>query len=153
MKPPPTTDSPTEWLSPQAGYMLLALMEATEAANRGEVPIGAVVSDAQGRILAQGGNQTRSDLDPTAHAEVVVLRQAARRRGDHRLLDTQLHVTLQPCPMCLEALRQARVTTVVYAGQRLWEHSPLPPCSLQQEKASEEVAVGLLSQFFQQKRA
>ncbi|MBK8481971.1 MAG: nucleoside deaminase [Proteobacteria bacterium] len=94
--------------------MALALLEADRAGALGEVPVGAVVVDAAGEVLAAGHNRRQCDRDPTAHAEVLVLREAARRRGDWRLAGTSLYVTLEPCPMCAGALVNARVGRLVY---------------------------------------
>jgi tRNA(adenine34) deaminase len=96
-------------------FMEMALQEARDSAAAGEVPIGAVVV-CGGEVLARGGNRTIRDCDPTAHAELVVLRAAARRIGNYRLADTTLYVTLEPCAMCAGAIVQARVPRVVYGA-------------------------------------
>src|SRR5712692_6376697 len=96
-------------------YMQEALAEARSAAAAGEVPIGAVLVH-EGKILARSGNRTIRDCDPTAHAEVVALREAARRLGNYRLADTTLYVTIEPCSMCAGALIQARVSLLVYGA-------------------------------------
>jgi len=96
--------------------MLAALEQAAIAYPLGEVPVGAVVVDAQGRIIAQGHNRTITDHDPTAHAEIVALRAAARRLGNSRLPDCSLFVTLEPCAMCLGAMLHARLRQVVYGA-------------------------------------
>jgi tRNA(adenine34) deaminase len=96
-------------------FMQEALVEARAAAEAGEVPIGAVLVH-DGRILARSGNRTIRDCDPTAHAEVIVLREAARLLGNHRLADTTLYVTIEPCSMCAGAIIQARVPRVVYGA-------------------------------------
>jgi tRNA(adenine34) deaminase len=94
-------------------FMQLALEEARAAALGGEVPIGAVlVRDAQ--LVARSGNRTIRDTDPTAHAEIVVLRQAARILGNYRLAGTALYVTIEPCSMCAGAMIQARISRLVY---------------------------------------
>ncbi|HMD30974.1 MAG TPA: tRNA adenosine(34) deaminase TadA [Candidatus Acidoferrales bacterium] len=98
-----------------ADWMREALEEAREAERRGEVPIGAVLMRG-GELVARGANRTITDCDPTAHAEVVVLRAAARAIGNHRLEDTTLYVTLEPCAMCAGAIIQARVARVVYGA-------------------------------------
>lgn len=98
-----------------AGFMRAALAEAGRAADRGEVPVGAVVVR-QGRIVARGGNRPITSLDPTAHAEIVALRKAAKKSGNYRLQDCELFVTVEPCAMCLGAIVQARVRRVVYAA-------------------------------------
>ena len=93
-----------------------ALQQAEVAEERGDVPVGAVVVDGCGRILGRGENRTIFDTDPTAHAEVLALRQAAARAGNHRLTDAVLVVTLEPCIMCLGAVIQARLAGVVFAA-------------------------------------
>ncbi len=95
--------------------MALALAEARRAAAAGEVPVGAVLVR-DGEIVARGHNRNLLDLDPTAHAEIVVLRAAARRLGERRLPGTILYVTLEPCLMCLGAMIHARVAEVVFAA-------------------------------------
>lgn len=82
----------------------------------GEAPIGAVLVDAQGVIVASAGNRVERDHDPTAHAELLVIREAARLRGDARLPDCTLHVTLEPCAMCAGAIALARLKKVVFAA-------------------------------------
>jgi tRNA(adenine34) deaminase len=95
--------------------MLAALAEAQQAAERGEVPIGAVLA-LDGRIIASAGNRTISDCDPTAHAEIVALRDAARSLGNYRLLGSTLYVTIEPCAMCCGAMIQARIARLVYGA-------------------------------------
>jgi tRNA(adenine34) deaminase len=98
-----------------AEFMQIALEEARAAAIAGEVPVGAVlVRDTDGTIVARGANRTIRDCDPTAHAEVVVLREASRALGNYRLTGTTLYVTIEPCSMCAGAIIQARVPRVVY---------------------------------------
>ncbi|MCU0908468.1 MAG: nucleoside deaminase [Rhodobacteraceae bacterium] len=97
-------------------FMPLALEEARAAAARGEVPVGAVLTDAAGRVLAAAGNRTREMCDPTAHAEILVLRAACAAAGSERLPGTTLWVTLEPCPMCAAAIGQARVARLVYGA-------------------------------------
>jgi tRNA(adenine34) deaminase len=96
-------------------FMQEALAEAREAAASGEVPIGAVLVY-EGRILARAGNRTIRDCDPTAHAEIVTLRDAARILGNYRLANTTLYVTIEPCSMCAGAMIQARVPRLVYGA-------------------------------------
>jgi tRNA(adenine34) deaminase len=96
-------------------YMQEALTEAGSAAAAGEVPIGAVLVH-DGRILARAGNRTIRDCDPTAHAEVVALREAAHRLGNYRLAGTTLYVTIEPCSMCSGAILQARVPRLIYGA-------------------------------------
>jgi len=92
-----------------------ALAEARAAATADEVPVGAVLVH-DGKILARSGNRTIRDCDPTAHAEMVVLREAARLLGNYRLVDTTLYVTIEPCSMCAGAIIQARVPRLVYGA-------------------------------------
>jgi tRNA(adenine34) deaminase len=96
-------------------FMQQALAEARESAASGEVPIGAVLVH-DGKILARAGNRTIRDCDPTAHAEIVALREAARIIGNYRLADTTLYVTIEPCSMCAGAMIQARVPRLVYGA-------------------------------------
>jgi len=96
-------------------FMQEALAEARAASSAGEVPIGAVLVH-DGETLARSGNRTIRDCDPTAHAEVLVLREAARLLGNYRLADTTLYVTIEPCSMCAGALVQARVPRLVYGA-------------------------------------
>jgi tRNA(adenine34) deaminase len=94
--------------------MRVALDEARTAAAAGEVPVGAVLVDADGRIVAQAGNRRERDFDPTAHAELLVLRAAARSRGSWRLDGCSLVVTLEPCTMCAGAAVLARLRRIVF---------------------------------------
>jgi tRNA(adenine34) deaminase len=96
-------------------YMHLAIEQARAAALRGEVPIGAVVV-LDDRILATAGNRTITDCDPTAHAEIVALREAAIKVGNYRLTGAALYVTIEPCAMCAGALVQARVARLIYGA-------------------------------------
>ena len=98
-------------------WMREALGAAREAGGRGEVPVGACVVGADGRLLAVAGNRTRTDCDPTAHAEVVALREAARRAGNYRLTGAVVYSTVEPCAMCAGALVQARVRRLVYGAR------------------------------------
>lgn len=94
-------------------YMRLALEEARRAAEAGEVPVGAVLVH-DGQLIARAANRTITDCDPTAHAEIVALRAAAKAIGNYRLAEATLYVTLEPCAMCAGALVQARVARLVY---------------------------------------
>jgi tRNA(Arg) A34 adenosine deaminase TadA len=96
--------------------MALALEQARLAAARDEVPVGAVVLDAEGRVLAAAGNEVEARLDPTAHAELLVLRAAAALRGQPRLPDCELYVTLEPCAMCAAAISLFRVRRVTFGA-------------------------------------
>jgi tRNA(adenine34) deaminase len=99
-------------------YMEAALAEARLAAEQGEVPVGAVVV-AQDRIVARAGNRTITDNDPTAHAEIVALRLAAKEIQNYRLLDASLYVTIEPCVMCAGAMIQARIARLIYGADDL----------------------------------
>jgi tRNA(adenine34) deaminase len=96
-------------------FMRRAMVQAEKAADRGEVPVGAVVVK-HGTIVGCGWNRPISKKDPTAHAEVVALRAAARKLGNYRLTGCDLYVTLEPCPMCLGAVVQARIRRLVYGA-------------------------------------
>jgi tRNA(adenine34) deaminase len=97
-------------------FMAAAVAEAEAAGARGEVPVGAVVT-CGGEIIARSGNRRQEASDPTAHAEVVVLREAGREIGDWRLSDCTLYVTLEPCPMCAAACREARLQLVIWGAE------------------------------------
>ncbi|MAK55849.1 MAG: tRNA adenosine(34) deaminase TadA [Pusillimonas sp.] len=96
--------------------MTLALEQARRAIEIGEIPVGAVVVDEQGRVLGVGHNRTIIDHDPTAHAEIVALREAAQHLENYRLPGLRLYVTLEPCVMCMGALMHARLTEVVFGA-------------------------------------
>jgi tRNA(adenine34) deaminase len=96
-------------------YMRLALREAGRGAERGEVPVGAAVV-ADGRILSRGHNRPILDGDPTAHAEIVVLRKACAKAGNYRLPGATLYVTIEPCAMCLGAIVLARIDRLVFGA-------------------------------------
>jgi tRNA(adenine34) deaminase len=99
------------------GFMAQALAEAERAGERGEVPVGAVVVDAAaGTVLASAGNRVEELRDPTAHAEMLALRAAAERQGAPRLIDCDLYVTLEPCPMCAAAISFARVRRLYFGA-------------------------------------
>lgn len=100
---------------PDIFFMGMALEEARRAAEKAEVPVGAVIV-IEGRVVARASNSTLRDCDPTAHAEMVALRAAAREIGNHRLVSATLYVTLEPCAMCAGAMIQARVARLVYAA-------------------------------------
>lgn len=97
------------------GFMQEALEEARSAATAGEVPVGAVLT-LEGRVIARSGNRTIRDCDPTAHAEIIVLRSAARVVDNYRLAGTTLYVTIEPCSMCAGAMIQARIPRLVYGA-------------------------------------
>lgn len=141
-----------------------ALREARAAAARGEVPVGAVVTDASGRVLAQAGNEVEARRDPSAHAELLALRAAAAATGDKLLPDATLWVTLEPCAMCAAAASFFRVKRVVFGAydpkgggvehggrfyaQATCHHAPEVVGGLRETEAAE-----LLRSFFGQLRA
>ncbi len=97
-------------------WMNKAIEAAIEAQKLDEIPIGACLIDKNNNLLAIGGNRTRTDCDPTAHAEIVVLREAAKKIGNYRLTETTLYTTIEPCAMCAGALIQARVEKLVFGA-------------------------------------
>jgi tRNA(adenine34) deaminase len=96
--------------------MALALAEAEAAGARGEVPVGAVLVDGDGRIIATAGNRVEAERDPTAHAEMLVLRTGAARLGAKRLVECDLYVTLEPCAMCAAAIGLARLRRLYFGA-------------------------------------
>lgn len=145
-------------------YMEQALAQAAAAAGRGEVPVGAVLVDpASGEAVAAAGNRVVELSDPTAHAEVLVIRAAARARGSERLDGLDLYVTLEPCAMCAAAISFARLRRVVYGaadpkgggvehGARVFDQ---PTCHHQPEVVAgvgEVRAAALLQDFFRSRR-
>lgn len=147
----------------QKHYMIEALAEAEAAAARGEVPIGAVIVDAAGNIIARAGNETEQTSDPTAHAEVLAIRRAAATRGEPRLPDCDLYVTLEPCPMCAGAISFARLRRVYFGaydpkgggvdhGARVFNH---PTCHHRPDVyggINEQACGEILKDFFKDKR-
>ena len=103
------------WSKMDLDNMRAALAEAQAALESGEVPVGAIVV-AGGKVIAHGHNRSETDNDPSAHAEIVALREAARNAGNYRLTDATLYVTLEPCAMCMGALVQARVERLVFGA-------------------------------------
>ncbi|MCU0562165.1 MAG: tRNA adenosine(34) deaminase TadA [Desulfobacterales bacterium] len=103
-------------MSTHEEFMRLALREAQLAGRRDEVPVGAVLVSAEADVLAAAGNRTVAAADPTAHAEILALRAAARSAENYRLLNTTLYVTIEPCPMCMGAILHARVATLVFGA-------------------------------------
>ena len=144
--------------------MSLAFAEAEAAAARGEVPIGAVVVEgSSGRVLAAAGNRTEADSDPTAHAEVLAIRAAAAPRGEPRLPDCDLYVTLEPCALCAAAIGFARIRRVYFAAYDpkggAVEHGPRwfqqPTCHHAPEiygGIDEARGAALLQKFFRERR-
>ncbi len=101
------------------GLMRRALFEAAAAGAAGEVPVGAAIVDPGGTILARAGNRVIRDCDPTAHAEIIVLRRAARLTGNYRIPGAVVCATIEPCPMCMGALVHARIDTLVFGAADL----------------------------------
>lgn len=104
-------------------YMLLAIKEAKEAAAIGEVPVGCVIADEAGNVIASAHNLTEKGQDATAHAELLAIKEAQKKLG-RRLTGCTLYVTLEPCPMCSGAILLSRIETVVF-GARDWERGAL----------------------------
>ena len=150
-------------MMPNSPPMALALAEAEAAAARGEVPVGAVLIDGEGRVLAAAGNRVEADHDPTAHAEMLVLRAGAARLGARRLAECDLYVTLEPCAMCAAAIGFARLRRLYFGaydskggavehGPRLFDqptthHRPEFYGGIEERRAG-----GLLRAFFRQRR-
>ncbi len=110
-------DSALSGVEPQDHFfMQMALAEAERAREMGEVPVGAIVVDPGGEIIGRGCNQSIASRDPTAHAEIVALRQAAQSLGNYRLPGCVMYVTIEPCIMCLGALLQARIRRLVFGA-------------------------------------
>lgn len=141
--------------------MARALQLARAAAELEEVPVGAVLTAADGRVLAEAHNLTRTALDPTGHAEMLVLREGAARFGSERLTGCTLTVTLEPCPMCAAAIAEARIGRLVYGaadpkgggvahGPRIFAHSRHVPEII--AGISETESAQLLRQFFEARR-
>ncbi|SPH17301.1 tRNA-specific adenosine deaminase [Defluviimonas aquaemixtae] len=143
--------------------MEAALAEARAAGARGEVPVGAVVTGPDGRIVARAGNRTRELADPTAHAEILALRAACARSGTERLLGHDLYVTLEPCPMCAAAISFARIARLYYGaedpksggvahGARVFSHPQCHHVPEVYDGIGAEEAAALLRQFFEGRR-
>lgn len=103
-------------LQERSSPMAVALSEAEAAASRDEVPVGAVIVDKTGNIIARSGNRTRELRDPTGHAEIIALRTACRQLASERINDCDLYVTLEPCPMCATAISFARIRRLYYGA-------------------------------------
>ena len=140
-----------------------ALQQARAAAERGEVPIGAVIVGPDGAILAEAANRTEAARDPTAHAELLAIRAAAAKLGAPRLVECDLYVTLEPCPMCAQAISFARIRRLYYGASDPKgggvEHGPRifsqPTCHHRPEVyggIAESEAVVLLRDFFKARR-
>ncbi len=144
-------------------HMRRALQEAKAAAERGEVPVGAVLVAADGTILAAAGNRTRELADPTAHAEVLVIREAAAQVSSERLLGCDLYVTLEPCPMCAAAISLARVRRLYFAaadpksggvlnGPRIFAQATCHHVPEIYDGIGEAESAALLKDFFRERR-
>jgi len=143
--------------------MLLALAEAEAVAGQGEVPVGAVLVDNEGHVLAAAGNRVETDCDPTAHAEMLVLRAGAAQLGTKHLAECDLYVTLEPCAMCAAAIALARLRRLYFGaydpksgavehGPRLFDqptthHRPEVYGGIEERRAAE-----LLRNFFRDRR-
>jgi tRNA(adenine34) deaminase len=150
-------------MMPASSLMAQALAEAEAAAGRGEVPVGAVLADAAGNLVAAAGNRVETDRDPTAHAEMLVLRAGAARLGATRLGECDLYVTLEPCAMCAAAVGLARLRRLYFGaydpkggavehGPRLFDqptthHRPEIYGGIEERRAGE-----LLRAFFRARR-
>ncbi len=143
--------------------MDVALEQARCAGARGEVPVGAVIVDAGGVVVAEAGNRTRELNDPTAHAEVLAIRAACAQAGSERLVDHALYVTLEPCAMCAAAIAGARVARLYYGasdpksggvaqGARVFSHPQCHHAPQVFDGIAEAEAEGLLKAFFAGKR-
>ena len=149
-------------MTERESYMSLALALAREAAEHGEVPVGAVVVDAEGRVIGSGRNRREETGDATAHAELEAIREACRALGDWRLEGCALYVTLEPCPMCVGAIINARVPVVVYGAREALSGSCGSVIDLFFERYGHRPAVyagvmaeecaALLRAFFREKR-
>ena len=110
--------NPSEQCNPAAtdiSFMQMAIALAKKAAEQGEVPVGAVMVK-DGQIIGTGSNAPIDRQDPTAHAEIIAMREAAQRIGNYRLIDCTLYVTLEPCAMCTGAMQHARISRIVYGA-------------------------------------
>jgi|SRR5687768_2245529 len=143
-------------------FMAAALVRAQIARTRGEVPVGAVVVQ-DGLVIGEGFNQPIGASDPTAHAEIVALREAARRVGNYRLPGAELFVTIEPCQMCVGAMVHARIARVIYgsaepkagaieSAMRAHEHPSLNHRMLATGGVLEDACRALIQDFFAQRR-
>ncbi len=148
---------------PPSPFMAAALAQAQAAAARGEVPVGAVVVDPAGDIIAAAGNRTRELNDPTAHAEVLVIRAACAAAGSDRLPGYDLHVTLEPCAMCAAAIGFARIARLYFGaadpksggvehGARVFAHATCHHAPAVFGGIGEGASAALLAGFFAARR-
>ena len=151
------TQTPFHSLMPEA------LAEARAAAARGEVPVGAVLLGPDGRELSRAGNRTRELCDPTAHAEILAIRQACAALGSERLPGATLWVTLEPCPMCAAAISAARIATLYYGaddarmggvahGARVFSHPQCHHRPVVYDGICAQESTDLLQSFFAARR-
>ena len=144
-------------------HMEAALAEARAAAARGEVPVGAVLVSPTGEVVAHAGNRTRELSDPTAHAEILVIREACAALGSERLPGYDLYVTLEPCAMCATAISAARIARLYYGaadpksggvahGARVFSHPQAHHVPEVYEGIGAEESASLLRDFFREKR-
>ena len=144
-------------------YMDDALQEAAKALERGEVPVGAVIVEVSGNIIARAGNETRARLDPSAHAEVLVIRKACNSLKTDRLVNCDMYVTLEPCAMCAALVANARIRRIYFAasdpksggiqqGARVFDHKQTHHVPEIYSGIGEEKAAKLLRNFFAKKR-
>jgi tRNA(adenine34) deaminase len=143
--------------------MLQAFDEAHKAAARGEVPVGAVIVNAQGSVIASAGNRTLELKDPTAHAEILAIRAAANSMSSERLIDCDIYVTLEPCAMCAAAISFARIRRLYFAasdekmgavenGPRFFQQSTCHHAPEVYSGIGESEAQTLLKEFFKNRR-
>lgn len=144
-------------------HMPQALEQARAAAQRGEVPVGAVITDTAGQVVAAAGNRTREMSDPTAHAEILAIRAACRAIGSERLIGHRLWVTLEPCPMCAAAIAAARIDVLYYGaadirmggvvhGARVFSHPQCHHRPQVHDGIAADEAQALLRDFFAARR-
>ncbi len=144
-------------------FMQIALEEARAAAERGEVPVGAVIVAPGGAVIARAGNRTRADHDPTAHAEMLAIRAACEHLGAERLTGCALYVTLEPCAMCAGAIAAARIERLYYGaadpksggvaqGAQVFDHPQCHHAPQVFDGIAEREAAALLRDFFAQRR-
>ncbi|MEM6759965.1 MAG: nucleoside deaminase [Pseudomonadota bacterium] len=144
-------------------FMDQALDEARAAGRRGEVPVGAVLVSPSGAVVARAGNATRADHDPTAHAEILAIRQGCVAAGSERLPGYDLYVTLEPCAMCAAAIAAARIARLYYAaadpksggvahGARVFSHAQAHHVPEIYDGIASREAEALLKEFFANRR-
>ncbi|MEM7731453.1 MAG: nucleoside deaminase [Pseudomonadota bacterium] len=144
-------------------FMEAALEQARMAAERGEVPVGAVIVNPSGEIIARAGNMTRADKDPSAHAEIAAIRAACTAMGQERLTGHDLYVTLEPCPMCAGAISAARINRLYFGasdpksggvlhGARVFDHPQCHHAPEVYDGIAGDACEALLKSFFAERR-